>query len=205
MSGAAYLPIDAKFPRERIKEILEEGNVGTLIVQPHRTAKVEGFEGNKIVVDDDIVNWNDEVYAKRPDEDSLAYVIFTSGTTGKPKGVMIEHGAAFNTIVDVNDRFGVGHSDRAIAISNLNFDLSVYDIYGMWAAGGAIVIPDDAGSKDPQHWMELIQKNNITIWNTVPALMEMMQEYLEMKNAKADTLKNVMMSGDWIPVSLPNE
>jgi len=205
MSGAAYLPIDAKFPRERIKEILEEGNVGTLIVQPHRTAKVEGFEGNKIVVDDDIVNWNDEVYAKRPDEDSLAYVIFTSGTTGKPKGVMIEHGAAFNTIVDVNDRFGVGHSDRAIAISNLNFDLSVYDIYGMWAAGGAIVIPDDVGSKDPQHWMELIQKNNITIWNTVPALMEMMQEYLEMKNAKADTLKNVMMSGDWIPVDLPDK
>lgn len=205
MSGAAYLPIDAKFPRERINEILDEGNVRTLLVQADRVSKVEGFSGKKIVVSDDIANWTDEIYSVRPDPDSLAYVIFTSGTTGRPKGVMIEHSAVFNTITDVNERFGIDHNDRAIAISNLNFDLSVYDIYGMWAAGGAVVIPDDAKSKDPQHWMELIQKYNITVWNTVPALMEMMQEYLEMKNAGITTLKNVMMSGDWIPVELPDK
>ncbi len=73
--------------------------------------------------------------------EDLAYVIYTSGSTGLPKGVMIDHRGAVNTILDVNQRFKVGDRDRVFALSALNFDLSVYDIFGMLAAGGAIVIP----------------------------------------------------------------
>jgi len=63
-------------------------------------------------------------------------VIYTSGSTGVPKGVMIDHLGALNTVLDVNERFSVGPQDRTLAVSRLSFDLSVYDIFGMLAAGG---------------------------------------------------------------------
>ena len=66
----------------------------------------------------------------------LAYVIFTSGSTGQPKGVMIDHRGALNTVVDVNQRLGTGPADRVLALSSLSFDLSVWDIFGLLAAGG---------------------------------------------------------------------
>ena len=72
----------------------------------------------------------------------LAYVIFTSGSTGEPKGVMIEHRGALNTVLDVNERFGVRADDRVLALSSLSFDLSVYDVFGVLAAGG-----DDRGAR----------------------------------------------------------
>ena len=73
--------------------------------------------------------------------ENLAYVIYTSGSTGKPKGVMITHHSAANTIVDINSRNQVSEKDVALGISNLHFDLSVYDVFGILGAGGKIVLP----------------------------------------------------------------
>src|SRR5207244_12468241 len=109
---------------------------------------------------------------QRPDD--LAYVIYTSGSTGQPKGVMIDHQGAVNTILDINERFAVGPQDRVLALSSLSFDLSVYDIFGMLAAGGTMVIPDAEARRDPAHWASLLLQEQVTIWNTVSALMEMM-------------------------------
>lgn len=78
--------------------------------------------------------------------DDVAYVIFTSGSTGEPKGVVIEQQAVVNTIIDINERFQVKDKDSILALSQLHFDLSVYDIFGMLATGGTKVdalYPDD--------------------------------------------------------------
>lgn len=114
--------------------------------------------------------------------DDLAYIIYTSGSTGVPKGVMIDHRGAVNTILDINHRFGVSLEDRVLAVSNLNFDLSVYDIFGVLAAGGTIVMPDPEGVRDPAHWHDMMRKESITLWNSAPALMEMLVEYSSGKN-----------------------
>src|SRR6185437_8961161 len=74
--------------------------------------------------------------------DDLAYVLYTSGTTGEPKGVMVSHRSVANVVADCNDRFGVGPTDRFLAVSAFNFDLSVYDIFGALSAGAALVLPD---------------------------------------------------------------
>ena len=85
----------------------------------------------------------------------------------------------------------------------MSFDLSVYDIFGTLAAGATIVIPDADLTKDPAHWANLILKNQVTIWNSVPALMQLLVEHLESVEQKTNSLRLVLMSGDWIPLNLP--
>ena len=206
MSGAAYLPINADLPGDRIRYLLEHGQVALALTQSWHNDRIDWPPHIKRLCIDtagDIPLPGDPIQTVQAPED-LAYVIYTSGSTGTPKGVMIDHRGAVNTILDVNQRFQVISSDRVLALSALNFDLSVYDIFGMLAAGGAVVIPDVCTERDPLHWFKMICTYQVTIWETVPALMQMLVEYLACRCEKLpETLRLVMMSGDWIPVDLP--
>ena len=103
-------------------------------------------------------------------------MIYTSGSTGIPKGVVIEHRGAVNTVLDINRRFHVGRGDRVPAVSSLNFDLSVYDVFGTLAAGATLVLPNSSYVRDPNYWMDLIVSEKVTIWNSAPALMNLVLE-----------------------------
>jgi amino acid adenylation domain-containing protein len=141
---------------------------------------------------------------QRPDD--LAYVIFTSGSTGLPKGVMIDHRGAVNTILDMNRRFAITSADRVLAISSLSFDLSVYDIFGMLAAGGTIVLPAAEDAREPSHWAAMVVREGVTIWNSVPALMKLFCEHARSRPEMAgNKLRQVWLSGDWIPLTLPDQ
>jgi arthrofactin-type cyclic lipopeptide synthetase C len=133
-------------------------------------------------------------------ETDLAYVIFTSGSTGTPKGVMIDHRGALNTILDINDRYAVACGDAVLGLSNLNFDLSVYDIFGVLGAGGVLVLPHPEQLRDPHAWLALLQAHRVTLWNTVPALAQMLAEVAPPDSV---ALRVIMLSGDWIPLDLP--
>jgi SagB-type dehydrogenase family enzyme len=130
-------------------------------------------------------------------------VIFTSGSTGVPKGVAIDHRAALNTILDVDRRFGIGPGDRVLALSSLSFDLSVWDIFGVLGAGGALVLPE--ADRDPAVWARRAVEAGITVWNSVPALLGLYVEYLETHpEQRPEGLRLAMLSGDWIPLRLPD-
>ncbi|MGW1893518.1 amino acid adenylation domain-containing protein [Streptomyces sp. NPDC002004] len=133
----------------------------------------------------------------------LAYVIHTSGSTGEPKGVMISHRAATNTVHDINERFAVGDSDRVLGLASLGFDLSVYDLFGPPAVGAALVLPDPVRRGDPSHWAELAERHGITLWNSVPAQLQMLLHYLDTEPRTLDRLRLALLSGDWIPLALP--
>jgi amino acid adenylation domain-containing protein len=134
----------------------------------------------------------------------LAYVIFTSGSTGVPKGVMIEHAAAVNTIVDINERIQLRPQDRVWGLSSLSFDLSVYDLFGTLAAGATLVLPGPDAGRDPGQWLEWMEQTGVSVWNSVPALLEMLVEYAEgRQRGLPASLRVALLSGDWIPVSLP--
>jgi amino acid adenylation domain-containing protein len=205
ISGAAYLPIDPTLPEERQKYLLEQGKVKLVVTQPHlggRLSWLHEEDRDCLYVEDEIFNCSalESVQTNR----DLAYVIYTSGSTGLPKGVAIDHRGAVNTILDINQRFGVGSSDRILSLSALNFDLSVYDIFGILAVGGALVLPPSDSVKDPACWRDLIVTKNVTIWNSVPALMQMLVEYVSAKPEPNLPLRLALLSGDWLPVSLPS-
>ncbi len=206
-SGAAYLPIDPALPGERVRFLLKQGEVEFAITQSWIDPQIEWPEEiGRLSIDIEHLEDEDrDALEPVQGQEDLAYVIFTSGSTGVPKGVMIDHRGAVNTVVDINSRFGVGSQDRVLALASLSFDLSVYDIFGVLAAGGTIVMPDTKALRDPAQWAELVERERVTVWDSVPALMEMLVGYLETQpRLLLDSLRLVMMSGDWIPVSLPD-
>lgn len=211
MSGAAYLPIDAAHPEERRTQLMQDGQVKIVLTQSWLDESLGWpHEIERLVVDQMASSAGATPASTGPvstgQPDDLAYVIYTSGSTGLPKGVMIDHRGAVNTIIDVNQRYAVGSADRALALSHLNFDLSVYDLFGMLAAGGTIVIPDADKAKDPAHWLEWLEAEQVTVWNTVPALMQMLIEYASGRNIQLPpSLRLVLLSGDWIPLDLPDK
>ena len=207
-AGAAYLPVDPELPPERRKLLLDRGEVEIVLTQ---TCLAEQFEWppavHCIAVDRDEAEFgSDDVPTAAPAKpDDLAYVIFTSGSTGEPKGVMIKHRSALNTVVDLNERFGVGPDDRILALSSLGFDLSVYDLFGALAVGATVVMPHPSSRREPGDWAALMARERVTIWNSVPALLEMLVDHAGSGPALRDSaLRLALLSGDWIPVTLPD-
>ena len=208
-SGAAYLPIDAGLPMARIEQLLRLGEVSRVLTQPGPEEALSWPSSLlRWVVDARALESGEPLPALSPVQDAttLAYVIFTSGSTGEPKGVVIDHQGARNTIDSINALFAVDARDRTLALSSLSFDLSVYDIFGLLTVGGAVVVPDPGLEKDPAHWSALLEQAGVSVWNTVPALMQLLVEYHEQQGNRPlpGTLREVMMSGDWIPVGLPD-
>lgn len=186
-AGAAYVPVDPEYPEERKQYILS--NSGCKFILEPGLYLDENLSRYSLDDLEDIINIDD-----------LAYVIYTSGSTGRPKGVMITHRAVTNTIVDINNKFNVNEHDRIPLISSICFDLSVYDIFGSLSVGAAIILISD--QRDVTNLINAIQKNQITIWNSVPAIMDMVVDALG-SDFKNESLRAVLLSGDWIPMNLP--
>lgn len=204
-SGGVYLPFDVSQPIARQNKILEKSGTKYLITNK-KYQSLEWKEHIVVLAAEDINRTEQALTIVEIPLENPAYIIHTSGTTGDPKGVVISHKAAVNTIEDINSRFDINSADRMFGLANLAFDLSVYDIFGAFNAGAALVLPDPEKQKDPYYWVETIKKNEITVWNSVPAQMQMLVSVLESRGVSGDfPLKVVLLSGDWIPVTLPDQ
>ncbi len=207
LAGGAYLPIDPELPAERQHFLLEHAQVKVVLTQSAVRDRlnvppfVEVFEVDRLQP----AEAGAPTDRRRQKPEDLAYVIYTSGSTGVPKGVMIDHRGALNTVLDINRRFGIGPEDRVLAVSRLSFDLSVYDVFGLLAAGGTIVMPAADLAYDANHWAEMIRTERVTVWDTVPALMQLLVDQAGKPALLGNSLRLVMMSGDWIPLGLPDQ
>lgn len=201
-TGAAYIPLDPGQPPARHRQILDTSRARARIT-PEGTIELHKESPRK----------RDTVTL-----DSPAYAIFTSGTTGTPKGVVISHRSVMNTIEDVIETHSIGPSDRIAGVSSFSFDLSVFDIHGALISQAQLFLYED--QRDIPTLANGLVKDGITVWNTVPAIMGLVVEELERTGAgllrpywKATgsqafsvpwDLRLVMLSGDWIPVDLPD-
>jgi amino acid adenylation domain-containing protein len=203
-AGCAYVPLDPEYPQERLALLLESADVRLLVTQERLAGRFAGFDVLPVLVD----GWSEET--ARPPEtgvspEALVYVIFTSGSTGHPKGVLLDHRGRVNNFTDFNRCFRIGPGDAVLAVSSLSFDMSAYDILGTLAGGGTIVLPRPEELREPASWAVLLERHRVTIWHSVPALLEMLVSWLESRpEAAPRSLRLVLLGGDWIPVTLPD-
>lgn len=195
--GGAYVPIGFDQPAGRRAKILQTADIVAAIT-------VEGSRMDGAIPCLSIGSARDypepltvPVY---PDTNEIAYVIFTSGSTGLPKGVDVPHSAAMNTIDAVNEWFEVGSSDRVLALSALEFDASVYDIFGMLSVGGSLVAVDSEQRAAATTWVELLRHHRVSILNCVPSMLDMILELGG--NRLGDSLRAVTLGGDWVGADL---
>ncbi|MYT33042.1 MULTISPECIES: non-ribosomal peptide synthetase [unclassified Streptomyces] len=205
LAGAVYLPVDTVQPPLRRAGMLQDAGVEHILTQSWVTTDCP--HGSTALAVDAL----DAVPAAAPDPDegnpdAPAYVIYTSGSTGRPKGVVISHRAALNTLADIGRRYGIDADDRVLGLAHLGFDLSVWDIFGPLSVGGALVLPDPERRTDPSHWAQLAAEHRVTVWNSVPALMQMLAIYLDSEpGLDLSALRLALLSGDWVPPALPGD
>ncbi len=136
--------------------------------------------------------------------DDIAYVIYTSGSTGTPKGIVVQHRAAAHLVDWVDRTFGVGPADRVLFVTSLCFDLSVYDLFGVLAAGGTVHVATEEELGNPDRMVRLLRGGTITLWDSAPAALVQLAPLFPATPDPASRLRLVLLSGDWIPVTLPD-
>ena len=206
LARGAYVPIDADLPPQRRRALLQASGASQVLVQaPGSLADAHADLPVPVrvhVLQAGAAARYTDVHARSleaaPHE--AAYVIFTSGTTGTPKGVLIEHRGAANTVLAVNRLLAVDEGDAVLGVSSLGFDLSVYDLFGVPGAGGTLVLPDAALAHDPGHWAALLRAHRVTLWNSAPQLLRMLLDAQAHAGPLPGALRSVLLSGDFMPL-----
>ncbi|HEX5494655.1 MAG TPA: amino acid adenylation domain-containing protein, partial [Mycobacteriales bacterium] len=199
-AGGVYVPVGVEEPAPRRRRIASGAGIGRALTSTSGGGP-SGWPTTVDVLRIEHARGRAPLPAPVPRAaDAPAYVIFTSGSTGEPKGVEVTHRSAVNTVEDINDRFGIGPNDRVLAISALDFDLSVYDIFGLLGTGGAVVLADENARRDPGRAHDLLERHSVTLWNSVPVLLDML---LSTGLPVPASLRLALLSGDWIGLDLP--
>ena len=198
--GAVYVPVGVDQPAERAERMLVAGGVRMALHcgdgPPTWLPALTVGEAVRVGARHATV----EPAATDPQE--LAYVLFTSGSTGEPKGVEVSHDAAMNTIEVLNGHFGVGPTDRVLAVTHLESDLSVLDVFGTLAAGAAIVVVDEQDRRNPDHWVHQVNAHGVTVLNMLPGALEMLVEAAASTGTPLPSVRAVPTGGDWVRTTM---
>ncbi|UED72201.1 non-ribosomal peptide synthetase [Brevibacillus sp. DP1.3A] len=205
-AGCAYVPLQMTLPQERLLHIMRMLQIKSLITDQ----SVDGLQAKLLDLKHVLVP--QKMQRTIPsgnltlvnNSDDIAYTIFTSGSTGLPKGVVVKHQPVINLIEWVNGKFQVGQGDKLLFVTSLSFDLSVYDIFGILAAGATVRLSTEDEINEPERLLDIIRTEGITFWDSAPQALMQLVPFFE--GVAADSkLRLVFLSGDWIPVNLPSQ
>lgn len=216
-AGAAYVPVDASAPPERNRFIFANCQARAVCADAPRAATLRGHVPGEIIEypgdasQGDVTAWpavpapSAAAAAATAGRDACgpgtpAYILYTSGSTGLPKGVLHTHASAMSFVEWCVDTFHPVASDRFSSHAPFHFDLSILDLYVPLHAGAAIVLVDESLGKDPRALATWISQRRITAWYSVPSILALMAEYGGLDQADFSALRLVNFAGEVFPI-----
>lgn len=195
-SGAAYLPLDLTNPPERLAQILADAAPGLIVGHerflrqlPETAAAIYCLNSAGVDPKPGVaVNPN-----LRPD--SLAYVMFTSGSSGRPKGVEITHRSLVNHCFATARNFGLDRNDRVLQFSSLSFDISVEEMFPTWTQGGCVVFRTDEVLGSMDSFFDFVEQNFVTVLDLPTAFWHELVRFLEHRPLPP-TVRLVVIGGE---------
>ena len=221
LAGHGYVPLNRTFPASRTRSMLVSANARALVVDAASSTQLEsildGIEDRLVIILPDLVDiesiarrWpahlvlgaNDLAFegdlgAVEAKPDSLAYLLFTSGSTGVPKGVGVTHRNATHFLRAIRRRYEVTTTDRFSQMFDTTFDLSVFDMFLAWHDGACVVCPSELTIHNPDKY---IREAELTVWASVPSVVGLMKRFGVLKPGRYSTLRISMFCGEPLPV-----
>ncbi|MEN0054907.1 MAG: amino acid adenylation domain-containing protein [Mucilaginibacter sp.] len=175
-TGAAYVPLDPEYPKDRIEFMLEDSSARILIT----SQKYHGHfitNSTEVLIEDAIEKF--PLYSANEPEvtvtgQNLAYILYTSGSTGKPKGVQILHHNLVNFLLSVQTEPGITTADKILAVTTISFDIAGLDLYLPLISGAQLLLADSATAKDGRALVDLVKAEQVSILQATPYTWRMM-------------------------------
>lgn len=178
-AGAAFVPLDPAYPKERLSYMLEDTGTRILLTQSHLVASLPEFQHEIWRLDTDwsqIAGYSAEPLEENVTPDNLAYVIYTSGSTGLPKGVMVPHGCVCNSAQAEIEAFALPPGSRVLQFGSLSFDTSIYDLLMMIGCSGTLCLaPQEALMPGPP-LVETLRRQRINVITIPPSSIAVLPE-----------------------------
>lgn len=178
-AGGAYVPIDPSFPTNRISYMLEDTAAKIVICSENLTSIFSKCTEVVLLIIDKMTftsEENDAITLPKITPNQLAYVFYTSGTTGKPKGVMIEHMALNNFIQSMVETLEIDQASRFLSVTTFTFDISLLEFFAPLTSGGTLVLSSETQSKEPDALLELMGQSEITFMQTTPSRWQLLMD-----------------------------
>ncbi|MFH1999041.1 MAG: amino acid adenylation domain-containing protein, partial [Planctomycetota bacterium] len=178
-SGAAYLPLDPGFPRERLAFMLDDAGAPIVVTQNSLAGSISSRAARLILLDgeaDEISAQSEESPTQPARPDDVVYIIYTSGSTGRPKGVQIQHRALVNFLCSMAKQPGLTDQDRLLAVTTLSFDIAGLELLLPLLEGGTVILVDREIVGDGPRLLEKIASSGATVMQATPATWRMLIE-----------------------------
>lgn len=223
-AGGTYVPIDPLCPPARLSYIMNKCGIKYLLTTQEKLTNIEQvlpanspLEAILVMNGPDsgpgslgsakLFSWQhlretaseDALQINMIDSD-LAYILFTSGSTGNPKGVMLSHLNSLTFVNSVHDFFQIRMNDRFSNICPLHFDMSVFDLFVAIKAGATVVIIPETTTIFPVRLAEVIAKNRISVWNSVPSALSLLASYKNLDSHDLSSLRLILFAGEQFPL-----
>jgi aspartate racemase len=199
-AGAACVPLDPAYPKERLTYMLEDSQTPLVLTQAGLLAEVTDFEAEVVNLDADwklFAGESRENVRSGAKPENLAYVIYTSGSTGKPRGVLLTHGGLVNHNVAAVQLFGMSTADRMAQFASISFDIAVEEIFPTWIAGGALVVREEDASLAVGDFLRWVAEKRVTALDLPTAYWhELVRELSESTLRLPESLRIVIVGGE---------